>query len=171
MEDLKYPIGRFDKTRQYTFEEAPAALEYLEAFPGLLRAELKDLTAEEQEKVYRPGGWNIRQLVHHLADSHMNLYIRVKLVLTEDSPGVRGYQEDLWAETADYTPDLENPLQLLALLHARIVCLFRNMNREDYHKTYYHTGYQASYVLKDVLHLYRWHCEHHLGHIRLALKN
>lgn len=169
MEHLKYPIGRFDKTREYTFEEAPSALDYLETFPALLKEEVKTLTAEDLEKVYRPGGWNVRQVVHHLADSHMNLYMRVKLVLTEDSPQVKGYQESLWAETADCTLDLDNPLQLLALLHDRIVCLYRTMDRKDYEKTYFHPGYQATYALKNVLHLYRWHCEHHLEHIRLAL--
>lgn len=169
MEHLKYPIGRFDKTRQYAFEDAPAALDYLTAFPALLRQEVENLTAEDLEKVYRPDGWNIRQVVHHLADSHMHLYIRIKLALTDDNPAVSGYHENVWAETADCDLDIENPLQILGALHARIVHLYRNMSREDYDKTYFHSGYQATYVLRNVLHLYRWHCEHHLGHIRLAL--
>lgn len=171
MEHLKYPIGRFDKTREYAFEEAPAALDYLETFPALLRSEVENLAAEDLEKVYRPDGWNIRQLVHHLADSHMNLYIRIKLTLTEDTPLVKGYRENLWAEAADCSMNIENPLRLLALLHERIVYLFRSMDREGYGKAYYHAGYQATYVLRNVLHLYRWHCEHHLEHIRLALKS
>lgn len=171
MEHLKYPIGRFDKTREYTFEEAPAALEYLETFPALLRSEVENLTASDLEKAYRSGGWNIRQLMHHLADSHMNLYIRLKLSLTEENPHVKGYHEDIWAEAADYDMNIENPLQLLALLHARIVHLLRSTDREGYDKTYFHTGYQATYVLRNVLHLYRWHCEHHLEHIRLALRS
>lgn len=170
MEHLKYPIGRFDKTREYTFEEAPAALDYLETFPALLKSEVENLAPEDLEKVYRPGGWNIRQVVHHLADSHMNLYLRLKLSLTEDTPHVKGYHEDLWAETADYSLVIENPVLLLGTLHARIVHLFRSLDSESYEKTYYHTGYQATYVLRNVLHLYRWHCEHHLGHIRLALR-
>lgn len=169
MEHLKYPIGRFDKTREYTVEDAAAALEYLAAFPALLRPEVENLAAADLEKVYRPGGWNIRQVVHHLADSHMNMYIRLKLALTEENPPVKGYHEDLWAETADYGLAIENPLQMLEALHARVVHLFRNMSREDYDRTYFHNGYQATYVLRNVLHLYRWHCEHHLGHIRLAL--
>ncbi len=171
MEHLVYPIGRFDKTREYTVEEAEAALDYLAGFPALLRSEVENLTATDLEKIYRPGGWNIRQIVHHLVDSHMNFYIRLKMTLTEDTPHVKGYREDLWAEEADYAMDMENPLQLLALLHARIVHLFRNMDAPGYEKAYYHTGYKAGYVLRNVLHLYRWHSEHHLGHVRLAIKN
>lgn len=169
MEHLKYPVGRFDKTRSYTLDEAPAALDYLEAFPAVLKQLVQNLPAGELEKVYRPGGWNVRQLVHHLADSHMNLYIRLKMALTVENPHVAGYREDLWAETAEIKSDLANPLQMLDVLHARIVCLYRNMRPEDYDRTYYHSAYQATYVLKNVLHLYRWHCGHHLAHIRLAL--
>lgn len=146
-------------------------MDYLENFPVILRTEVENLAAEDLEKIYRPGGWNIRQVVHHLVDSHMNLYIRLKRSLTEDTPHVTGYREDLWAEEADYFMNLENPLQLLSLLHARIVHIFRTMDPESYNKTYYHVGYKADYVLRNVLHLYRWHSEHHLEHIRLALKS
>jgi hypothetical protein len=171
MEHLKYPIGRFDNEVEHSLEEVPQALAYLSAFPAILREKVKDLSAEDLEKTYREGGWNIRQLVHHLADSHLNLYVRIKLSLTEENPSIKGYAEDLWAEQSDYFLPIESSLQFLEVIHLKIVNLFENMSAEDFEKTYYHPGYQKTYILKNVIHLYEWHSKHHLEHIRIAVNN
>lgn len=171
MEDLRYPIGQFDKTIEYTAADAPAAIAYLAEYPSILREAVQGLDASTLEKVYRPGGWNIRQLVHHLADSHANLYVRLKLALTEENPAVKGYQEDLWAELSDYSLDIELPLKMLEVLHIKIVHLFREMTEADYDKTYFHSQYKTVYVLRNVVQLYEWHSKHHLEHIKIAKSN
>ena len=171
MEHLKYPIGRFDNEVEHSIEEAYKVLQYLSAFPVLLREKVKYLSAEDLEKVYRPDGWNIRQLVHHLADSHLNLYVRIKLSLTEDTPSIKGYAENLWAEQSDYHLPIESSLQFLEVIHLKIVNLYENMSPGDFEKSYYHPGYQRTYVLKNVIHLYEWHSKHHLEHIGLAMNN
>lgn len=171
MEHLKYPIGRFDKTRIFSIDDRESALNYLAGFPDILEAELKALNNSDLLKVYRPDGWNIRQLVHHLADSHTNLYVRIKIALTEENPPVKGYEEDLWAELPDYEMDLSLSLGMLRFLHAKIVYILRSMPLEGFERTYYHPQYKETYVLKNVIHLYKWHSEHHLEHIRIAKTN
>ena len=98
MEHLQYPIGKFNKDKTYSLAENKISKEYLEAFPDLLIALTENLSTEELSKTYRPNGWNIRQIVHHIADSHANMYIRFKLALTEENPTIKGYNEADWAE-------------------------------------------------------------------------
>lgn len=169
MEHLKYPIGRFDKEKSYSLGEVEKALEYLEAFPQILEEKLKNLSAADLQKVYRPEGWNIRQLVHHLADSHSNMYVRVKLALTEENPTISGYNEAAWAMLADYDLDIEYSINQLKGLHKRIVHLLRNTEPKNLERTYFHSGYKETYVLRNVIVLYYWHSRHHLEHINLAL--
>lgn len=169
MEHLKYPIGRFDNDKDYGSDQLQDALTYLSNFPSLLKSKVEGLLENDLGKVYRPGGWNVRQLIHHLADSHLNLYVRIKLSLTENNPTIKGYAEDLWAEQSDYMMAVESSLKLLEVIHLKIVNLYENMDEEDLNKTYFHPGYQRTYVLKNVVHMYEWHSKHHLEHIRLAL--
>lgn len=169
MEHLQYPIGRFDFDKEYTVSELEDALLYLDQFPSILKQEIEGLQESELVLVYREEGWNIRHLVHHLADSHANFYIRVKLALTEDSPVIKGYEEGLWAGQADYALPLEVPLAMLSVLHLKIVALYRSMNKEILEKTYYHPEWKREFRLLDVVQQYAWHSKHHLEHIRIAL--
>lgn len=169
MEHLKYPIGRFDPVRDYSVAEAAEAIACLEAFPAMLRQQVDGLSGEDWEKTYRPGGWTVRQVIHHCADSHMNLYLRVKLSLTEDRPAVKGYHEDLWAELPDYAAPVNGSLQLLEVLHEKLVLILGTLSAEQWERTYYHAAYDREYVLRNVVQLYAWHSAHHLAHLRLAL--
>ena len=145
------------------------AINYLEDFPKMLRELTHDLSDDILELTYRPEGWSIRQVVHHLADSHSNMYIRVKCALTEENPTIKGYSESDWALLADSKLPIESSLKIVEGLHERLVYIFRNLKQEDFEKTFYHNGYQRTYILRNVIALYRWHSEHHLAHIKLAL--
>jgi hypothetical protein len=169
MENLQYPIGRFNASRSYSVEEAQDAIGQLRDFPKQLKEQVQALAAEDWEKTYRPGGWTVRQLVHHCADSHVNMYVRVKLGLTEDRPAVKGYAEDLWAELPDYAAPVEVSLQMLDALHQKLVYLMETFGPAEWERSYYHAAYEKEYVLRDVVQLYAWHGAHHLAHIRLAL--
>ncbi len=168
MEHLKYPIGRFDFDREYTVGELEDTLVYLSQFPSILKQEIEELQESVLNFTYREQGWNIRQLVHHLADSHANFYIRVKLALTEDNPVIKGYEEGLWAGQTDYDLPLEVPLAILSALHLKIVALYRVMDKETLERTYYHPEWKRKFRLLDVVQQYAWHSKHHLAHIRIA---
>ena len=169
MENLKYPIGKFDKTKEYPYESLSEAINYLEDFPKMLRDLTDGLPDVILDTPYRPDGWTARQVVHHLADSHANLYIRVKCTISEDNPTVKGYSESDWAKMPDSKLPIESSLKIIEGLHERLVFLFKNLKQEDFEKTYFHPGYKQTYVLRNVIALYRWHSEHHLEHIKLVM--
>ncbi|MFS0491681.1 YfiT family bacillithiol transferase [Leadbetterella byssophila] len=169
MENLKYPIGPFDFERPYKVSDAAEAVAHLKSFPGQLIARVKDLTDEQLALTYRPGGWSVRQILHHYPDSHLNLYTRLKFALTEDKPSIKGYNEALWATTPDYKGDIALPLSFLKAIHGKLVAIMEDMTEEQWMRTYFHMEYQKTFVLKDVVQLYKWHCDHHLAHIELAL--
>ena len=137
MEHLQYPIGKFNKDKMYTLEENTLSKEYLAAFPDLLIALTANLTNEELSKAYRPDGWNIRQIVHHIADSHANMYIRFKWALTEENPTIKGYNEAVWAELSDSKMPIQASLEIIKGLHQRIVYLIENMKPVDFDRSYF----------------------------------
>lgn len=138
----------------------------LEAYPGKLRAAVSGLSDDQLETPYRPGGWTLRQVVHHVPDSHMNAYIRFKLALTEENPVIRPYQEALWAETGEARSGaVAMSLDLLEHLHRRWANLLRTIPPEAFKRTYYHPEDQRTYALETVLAMYIWHGRHHLAHI------
>ncbi len=172
IEHLQYPIGRFDKTKKYQLSDINYGLSYLKDYPALLEETVSGLDNDTLLNIYRPGGWNIRQLVHHLADSHSNMYIRVKCALTEDNPTIKGYDEAAWAELPDSQLPLDASLNMLKGIHQRLVALFEDKEPGFFEeKSYYHAGYKFTYPLSVVIPLYQWHSEHHLEHIRLALNS
>ena len=166
MSDPRYPIGKFsfagpsDSTTRKNFindvEQAPAAL----------RAAIKGLSPQQIETPYRDGGWTVRQVVHHVPESHMNAYIRFKLALTEDEPTIKPYMEDRWAKLPDVqsTP-LEVSLALLDSLHDRWVRLLRSMTDADWKHTFRHPELGEALTLDKNLALYAWHGRHHVAHI------
>lgn len=165
MSDPRYPIGKF------TYDGAPSEsqrnkfIDDIERTPAALRSAIKNLSSEQIETPYRDGGWTVRQVVHHVPESHMNSYMRFKLALTEDEPTVKPYMEDLWADTAEVrsTP-LEVSLTMLESLHDRWVRLLRSLKPADWKRTFRHPE-MGLMPLEKNLALYSWHGQHHVAHI------
>lgn len=166
LELLRYPIGKFRKPIVLSQEEIETCASTIEAFPMKLRNEVEHLADAQLNTTYRPGGWTIRQVVHHCADSHMNAIIRFKLTLTENSPTIKPYFEDRFAELADtkFLP-VEASLKILEGLHERWVYLIRNISFDDFSREYIHPEYGTTYRLDQATANYAWHCDHHLAHI------
>lgn len=169
MKALQYPIGEFVSPDTIGKEKLKAATEIIETFPDAVQAVLNE-AAGRLEQMYRPGGWNIRQLVNHCADSHMNAYIRFKLALTEENPTIKPYEEAAWAELADY--DMESVSQSLLILkgvHARWVKLLNSLSQDQLEKAYFHPASKEYITLEEAVLQYEWHCKHHLAHMHIAL--
>jgi len=166
MSDARYPIGRFQWPESMTAEERAVLLGRVAAAPGDLRSLVSGLTEQQLDTPYREGGWTVRQVVHHLPDSHMNSYVRFKLALTEEEPVIKPYDEAAWAllgDTAE-TP-VETSLVLLEALHARWVVLMRGLTKQQWARAMRHPEH-GLLRLDQVLALYAWHGDHHIGHIR-----
>jgi hypothetical protein len=163
--DLRYPIGEFEAPSTISREERARFIQQIEELPGRLRRAVADLTSTQLDTPYRPGGWTLRQVVHHLPDSHMNGYVRFKLALTEDDPIIKPYQEDRWAELEDgRTSPVEVSLAFVEPLHRRWVLMLRGMSDDDFARTFRHPE-SGTKRLDTYLALYAWHCLHHVAHI------
>jgi uncharacterized damage-inducible protein DinB len=164
-EDPRYPIGRFDRHGTTGPDEFPRLIDEIAAVPANLRAAIAGLDERQLDTPYRDGGWTVRQVVHHVPDSHMNAYIRFKLSLTEDGPTIKTYDESAWAELADTraTP-VAVSLQLLEALHDRWVRLLRAMSADDFRRTMHHPE-MGVIDLAVMLRLYAWHGRHHVAHV------
>ena len=165
MEDLKYPIGKY-KEQPFSQSQLKEWLLDIEVLPKALEYALVNLDAEQLEVPYRPDGWNSRQVVHHVADSHMNAFIRFKLGLTENRPDIKPYDEAKWALLSDaqHVPiNISNTL--LFALHARWLEVLKNITDEEWLRTVYHTEYKKEMTLWYLLGMYAWHGKHHTAHI------
>jgi len=163
--DLRYPIGPFAWTGPNTEQQRRDLIARIETAPARLRAAVAGLTPEQLETPFRPDGWTVRQVVHHVPDSHINSYMRFRLALTEDTPAVKGYDEALWAELHDArTAPLEWSLVLLEMLHQRWVLLLRSLNPADFGRSFTHPEL-GPVSLDRNLALYAWHGDHHIAHI------
>ena len=167
--DPRFPIGRFTWPESVSAQEREALVARLAAAPARLRAAVAGLSEAQLDTAYREGGWTIRQVVHHVPDSHMNSYVRFKLTLTEDEPTVKPYDEGGWAKLGDTieTP-IETSLVLLESLHARWVTLLRGLTEEQWQRNFRHPV-NGLLRLDQVLALYAWHGDHHIAHITNAL--
>jgi len=165
MTDPRYPLGKFHYDGPLTTEQQQAFLDDVAQTPSHLRAAIKGLSEAQLDTPYREGGWTVRQVVHHVPDSHMNSYVRFKLALTEDDPTIKPYAEDRWAELADTkaTP-VEVSLVLLDCLHYRWVRLLNSLTPEDWKRTFRHPAL-GPMTLEKTLALYAWHGRHHVAHI------
>jgi len=169
MTDLRYPIGKFQwvkpESEEHSARDRERYMEALSHLPMQMRAAVQGLSPEQLDTPYRPEGWTVRQVVHHVPESHMNAYIRTKLALTEEQPQIKPYDEAAWARLPDndVTP-IEVSLQLLAALHSRWVDTLRAMRPADFGRTLYHPE-RGVLTLDQMLALYAWHCTHHLAHI------
>jgi len=165
LDELRYPIGRFSAPPASTIASRSTQIETLRALPDRLRAAVKDLNDAQLDTPYREGGWTVRQLVHHIADSHANSYVRFKLALTEDWPTIKPYDEAAWAELADSrTLPIEPSLLLIQSLHERWVATVEAMREDDFRKGFTHPE-RGRQELSTTLGLYDWHSRHHLAHI------
>src|SRR5258708_9466980 len=166
MNDARYPIGKFHFEGPPSEDQRRELIDDIGETPAALRAAVGGLSAQQLDTPYREGGWTVRQVAHHVPDSHMNAYVRFKLALTEDEPTIKPYAEDRWAELADTksTP-IEVSLTLLEALHDRWVRLLRSLSAEDWKRTFRHPDLGAM-TLEKTLALYAWHGRHHVAHIR-----
>lgn len=172
MEDLRYPVGRFQSVDALSPDQRCAAIDAIAAAPGHMRAAVRGLSDEQLDTPYRPGGWTVRQVVHHVPDSHLNAYVRMKLGLTEDRPDVKAYDENAWAALEDSrTTPIETSLTLLDAVHDRWVRVMRSMAPSDFARTITHSE-NGPMTLDHVVALYHWHSLHHVAHItRLRARN
>lgn len=168
-ERLQYPIGKFSPQDSYTTEEIAAFIYSIETVPVKIEEVYKKFTPKQLDTSYRPGGWTARQVLHHVADSHMNAYIRFKWSLTEDTPVIKAYNEKAWAETYETKSDPALSVTLLKALHAKWVTLLRSLLKEDLQKSFVHPETGKNVRLDRSIALYTWHGEHHLGHLKLIL--
>lgn len=169
MADLRYPIGKFEwiapENDQQMSQRRLHYIDVLAKLPENVRAAIKGLSPEQLDTPYRPEGWTVRQLVHHVPDSHLNAYTRFKLALTEFEPTIKTYKEDLWAKLPDtQQTSIETSLQMLSALHARWVTLLRSMEPVDFARTLRHPE-QGVVSLDRMLAMYAWHSAHHTAHI------
>jgi uncharacterized damage-inducible protein DinB len=164
LDTLRYPIGRFHPPLTSLPGARSAQIDTLRQLPGSLHAALQGMSDAQLDTPYREGGWTVRQLVHHIADSHMNSYVRFKLALTEDWPTIKPYDEAAWAELPDSREPIEPSLGLITALHERWVVLLEGMSDEDFGKGFKHPE-RGSHNLATTLAIYDWHSRHHTAHI------
>jgi hypothetical protein len=165
MSDLSYPIGKFHFEGSLTDEQKRTMIGEIAETPAKLHAAVKGLSEAQLDTPYRPGGWTVRQVTHHVPDSHMNAYIRFKWALTETQPAIKAYEQQLWAELPDTkeTP-IEVSLALLDSLHDRWVRLLRSITPEEWKRTFVHPELGVV-ILERNLGLYAWHGKHHVAHV------
>jgi len=174
--NLQYPIGRFEFPREVPDQDRARFIEEIAQTPANLRAAVAGLSEQQLDTSYRPGGWTVRQVVHHVPDSHMNSYIRFRLALTEEEPTIKPYDQSRWAELVDSrTAPIEISLVLLESLHERWVRLLRSLSPADWRRQFRHPELGPVSLEKN-LSLYAWHGRHHVAHItslreRMGWKN
>lgn len=170
MEALKFPIGRFVEPEVILSEQIEKYSATIRHFPDLLESKLKQLSSDQLSHQYREGSWTLRQIVHHLADSHMNAFLRFKLALTEDKPTIKPYLQDAFVDMSDEKEfDILPSLSIIKGVHERWSRVLETMNESDFNKTFIHPEYGKIYTLKLALAQYDWHCKTHLGHIQIVI--
>lgn len=170
-EDLSYPIGKFDKNREVTPDLRREFVQAIAELPEMMARAVEGLNDERLDTEYRPGGWTVRQTVHHVADSHLNSICRFKLAVTEDKPTIRPYAEDLWAKLADSKMPLDVSLKIIEGIHARWIVLLESFADADFKRELIHPD-SGVWTVEEFLHLYAWHSRHHTAHItRLRERN
>ncbi|MDP3358792.1 MAG: putative metal-dependent hydrolase [Lutibacter sp.] len=166
IEQLKYPIGKFEKPTIISKDILSKWISDISSFPARLRNEVNHLTNEQLDTKYRPDGWTIRQVVHHCSDSHMNSLIRLKLALTEDKPTIKPYYEESWAELSDSkNMPIEPALKMIEGIHERWTVLLNNLTEDEHKRTFIHPEHGKAFQIDENIGVYAWHCNHHLAHI------
>lgn len=165
LEILRFPIGRFEQDSQPTRSKHKGWIDHIGRVPGELRSLVQDLSERQLDTPYRPEGWTVRQIVHHLADSHLNAYMRTKLSLTEEAPTIKLYDQTSWAELPDaIDAPIESSMSLLEALHSRWVLALRAMGEENFQRTMIHPE-EGTITISWLVQSYAWHGRHHIAHI------
>lgn len=165
MEDVRYPIGKFSAQENYKEEEIKDFIHRIEVLPSKLESAIHHLNDEQLDTPYREEGWTLRQVVHHMADSHMHAYIRTKWTLTESEPIIKAYLEKSWAETGEIKSAPVISVSLLKALHAKWVILLQSISASDRKRYLIHPETKKQISINTLIGLYAWHGEHHLAHI------
>jgi uncharacterized damage-inducible protein DinB len=168
VDQLRYPIGKFSARDSYTLEEVASFIKRIEDVPARIETIVQKLSAAQLDTPYREGGWTARQVLHHLPDSHLNAYIRIKWALTEDTPTIKAYDEKAWAETPETTSDPALSLAVLKALHAKWAVLLRGLTARDLEKRFYHPDSKKHVRIDQAIATYAWHGEHHIGHVNIV---
>ncbi len=169
IDNLKYPVGKFQKPEVITSEILQNCILTISEFPFVLQQELKKLSKAQLDSAYRPGGWTVKQVVNHCADSHMNGIIRIKLTLTEDKPVIKPYLEAEWAELEDSKNNsVDAAIKILEGVHHRWSSLLNNITEDQWQRKFIHPEHGKEITIAENTCLYAWHCNHHLGHIKLV---
>jgi len=168
--DLSYPIGKFEGQEIYTSDEIRILIARIERLPAKLEAAVNDLSDEQLDTPYREGGWTVRQVVHHVSDSHVNAYIRTKWTLTESTPTIKAYNEKKWAETSDKKLPVTISINLLRTLHSKWTKILKALKQEELTKEFVHPDTQKHISIGKLIATYAWHGDHHLAHINYLRK-
>src|SRR4030095_6155429 len=165
LEKLKYPIGKFDWSLEVSNEDRRRAIKTIDAFPVKISDFISSLNDSQLDTPYRPEGWTVRQVVHHVADSHMNALIRIKLALTEDTPTIKPYDENAWSTLPDMKLPIAVSLSLIEGIHTRWIAVVNGMAVDQFARSFMHPELRTEMTLDHLLQLYAWHSHHHLAHI------
>lgn len=166
LEKLQYPIGKFVAPKLYSSEYLSEKINEITSFPERLKNEVSLLTKEQLDTPYRLDGWTIRQVIHHCADSHINCFVRIKWALTEKTPTIKYYHEDLWGELHDnVTMPIEPTLSFLEGLHFRLAYLMKSLSEKDLQQSFIHPEHSKEFKIEEIIGTYAWHGNHHLAHI------
>ncbi len=167
MEHLRFPIGKLVVPETYPMEDIRGWIDSIRSLPSEIREVANSLSDEQLSKPYRPEGWTGKQVIHHVADSHINCLIRLKLALTEDNPTIKPYNEEKWARLSDYEMPISFSLDLIENTHAHLVYLLDRLQELDFHRMFTHPQYQYTRSIAYLSALYSWHGKHHTAHLKL----
>ena len=165
----KYPIGQFNEPSSYTVEYIQDCINEIRELPNKVRELVKNRTEEQMNDSYRVGGWTFRQIVHHLADSHLHALIRIKYTLTENIPVIKPFEEADWALLPDYKMPVESSLKMLEGIHLHLTILLEALSDDEWDKCFFHPVSGAKVSLRKLLAIYAWHGKHHLAHLKAIL--
>jgi hypothetical protein len=171
MEKIKYPIGKYNPPKPITEHHIEQWIHELENYPARLREKVSGLDEDQLDTPYREDGWTVLQLVHHIVDSHLNAYIRTKLTLTEDTPTIKPYFQDRWAELPDsFDTPVETSIRMLESLHKRWTILLKSLSNDHFDRSLYHPEDEMEMTLGYLIGMYAWHGSHHLAHVNNLIK-
>lgn len=166
LQDKKFPIGEFQEPKTNCDIELDSHIQVIKNFPGKLKNLIENFSEEQLDTRYREGGWTVKQLINHLADSHGNSFFRFKLALTEDNPTIKPYDEAKWAELQDSRNTSEkSAMRMIKGIHQRWAVLLKSLTNKQFERTFHHPEKEKDYNLRYYLALYAWHCNHHFAHI------